>query len=235
MARKLQKFHYIYKITNTKNGNYYIGMHSTDEMEDDYMGSGKRVRNSIRKHGLEVHIKEILEFHDNRESLREREKEIVNQNLLEDPKCMNLQTGGGGGFINEKHMKKCGSAGNQKMILLCEDPLYKEEFTKKCKSSETWKNLHTEGKFSYDNFKGKKHTEESKKMIGIKNSESQKGERNSQFGKIWIKNQKLDLDMKISKELLDDYLLSGWERGRIISKSFQKNVGTTETRPYILI
>lgn len=223
MARKNRKFHFIYKITNTKNGNYYIGMHSTDRLEDNYMGSGVRVRNSIRKHGLEFHTKEILEFLEDRESLKRREKEIVNESLLKDSKCLNLQLGGEGGFINETHMKKCGSAGNQKMILLCKDSSYKEEFTKKCKSSETWKRLHEEGKFTYDNFRGKNHKDESKRMIGEKNSNHQKGEKNSQFGKVWIKNEKLNLDMKTSKERLEEYLSSGWERGRIISKSYQKN------------
>ena len=60
-------------------------------------------------------------------------------------------------------------------------------------------------------------------MIGEKNSDHQKGEKNSQFGKVWIKNEKLNLDMKTSKERLEEYLSSGWERGRIISKSYQKN------------
>ena len=224
MARTPQKLHYIYRITNTKNGNYYIGMHSTNNLEDGYMGGGKRIRNSIRRHGREAHTKEILEFLDDRESLKKREEEIVNESLLQDKKCLNLQLGGGGGFINEEHMKKCSSAGNQKMIQLCENLEYKEEFTKKCKSSETWKTLHKEGKFTYDNFKGKSHKEESKKMIGEKNSESQKGEKNSQFGKVWIRKEKMDIETKVSKEDLEFYLSSGWERGRIISRSYQKKI-----------
>ena len=226
MARIPHKFHYIYRITNTKNENYYIGMHSTNNLEDGYMGGGTRIRNSIRKHGLWVHIKEILEFLDDRESLIKREIEIVDESLLLDPFCMNLKKGGeGGGRIwSEDHMKKFGSAGNQKMIQLCENLEYKEEFTKKCKSSETWKTLHKEGKFTYDNFKGKSHKEESKKMIGEKNSESQKGEKNSQFGKVWIRKEKMDIETKVSKEDLEFYLSSGWERGRIISRSYQKKI-----------
>ena len=110
------------------------------------------------------------------------------------------------------------------MIQLCENLDYREEFTRKCKSSETWKSLHKEGKFTYDNFKGKSHKEESKKMIGEKNSESQKGEKNSQFGKVWIKKEKMDIETKVSKEDLEFYLSSGWERGRIISRSYQKKI-----------
>ncbi len=39
---------------------------------------------------------EILEFLETRDDLKIREREIVNEELLKDPKCMNLVKGGGG-------------------------------------------------------------------------------------------------------------------------------------------
>mgnify|MGYP000965306345 CR=1 FL=1 len=83
MTRKSHKFNYIYKITNTKNRNYYIGMHSTHNLDDGYMGGGKRITNSVRKHGKDAHTKEILEYFDDRESLRQKEIEIVNEDFYE--------------------------------------------------------------------------------------------------------------------------------------------------------
>ena len=77
MARADQrKYHYIYKITRD-DGKYYIGMHSTDDLDDGYFGSGQRISRSIKKHGRERHSKQILEFCESRRILRDREKEII--------------------------------------------------------------------------------------------------------------------------------------------------------------
>lgn len=94
MARKPHKYHYIYKTINQINGKYYIGMHSTDILEDNYIGSGMRLWHAIKKYGRENFIKEILEFLPDRKTLSEREEQIVNYDLISDPLCMNLQLGG---------------------------------------------------------------------------------------------------------------------------------------------
>ena len=106
MARKEKKYHFIYKTTNLLNGKYYIGMHSTDNLNDGYMGSGKRLRYSVNKYGKENHKVEVLEFFDDRKQLAAREKEIVNLNEIAKEECLNLCVGGQGGFINEEGYKK---------------------------------------------------------------------------------------------------------------------------------
>ncbi len=93
-----RKFHYIYKITR-QDGRYYIGLHSTDDLNDGYFGSGQLLWKSIRKHGKEEHSKEILEFLPSRSAVKLREAELVNQKTLADPRCMNLAPGGQGGAI----------------------------------------------------------------------------------------------------------------------------------------
>ena len=92
-----RKHHYIYKITRVDgSGKYYIGMHSTDDLDDGYFGSGTYLWHSINKHGKDAHSKEILEHLPSRKDLKLREKEIVNEELLGDPLCMNLKCGGEG-------------------------------------------------------------------------------------------------------------------------------------------
>ena len=113
MARKEKKYHFIYKTTNLLSGKYYIGMHSTNDLNDGYMGSGKRLRYSVNKYGKENHKVEVLEFFDDRKQLAAREKEIVNLNEIAKEECLNLMPGGKGGFISEEHQKNRSIAANK--------------------------------------------------------------------------------------------------------------------------
>lgn len=105
MSRKQKKYHYIYKITNLFSGKYYLGMHSTDDLDDGYMGSGRRIRYSINKYGVGNHKKEIIEFCKSRKELLKREEEIVNLNEIAKEECINLSVGGKGP-LHYKHTEE---------------------------------------------------------------------------------------------------------------------------------
>lgn len=217
MARKERRYHYIYKITCLKNNRYYIGMHSTDNLEDGYFGGGKRIKNSVKKHGKDAHRKEILEFFENRDLLRQREIELVNEELLNDPLCMNLQPGGGGGFINDDHKKKwimSGSkAGNESIKNLSKDPDWVKKISSNTK--KLWENEDLSKKMilGLEKYRGTKHRLETKIIIGLKNSISQKGEKNSQFGKKWMNNGLHEII--INPIDVNYYKESGYTMGRI--------------------
>jgi hypothetical protein len=106
VSKEEKKYHIIYKTTCLINKKYYIGMHSTDDLEDGYMGSGKALKFSIKRYGKENHRVEILEMVETRELLGEREKAIVTLNKVRDGKCMNLKVGGIGGFMKKDRKKK---------------------------------------------------------------------------------------------------------------------------------
>lgn len=90
-----RNFHFIYKTTCLVTNRYYIGMHSTDDMNDGYLGSGRFIRNSIKHHGEKNHQREVVEMCESRDALRKREEEIIDENMLKDKMCMNLIVGGG--------------------------------------------------------------------------------------------------------------------------------------------
>lgn len=87
-------YHYFYKITNLINGKYYYGIHSTNNLEDGYMGSGTCLKKAYKKYGIENFNKEILRYFDNREELANYEEFIVNENLITDFNCYNISKGG---------------------------------------------------------------------------------------------------------------------------------------------
>jgi len=209
--RKEKKYHYIYKTTNLKNGKFYVGIHSTYNLSDGYLGSGLRLRRSIRRNGIENFKIEYLEFFDNRKDLFDREKELVNWDLIKDPMCMNLKPGGTGGLCNETHKKKFLDAGLVKIKWLREnDALWMEEKSKKLSQSllSNPRGVAINGNTNW--WKGKKHKEETKQKIGKINSLKQKGESNSQFGTCWITNG--TENKKVKKT---DTLPIGWSLGRI--------------------
>lgn len=90
----MKKHHLVYKITNTINSKYYIGVHSTNDIEDGYMGSGSLLRKAIKKYGAENFEREILYFEETREGAFQKEKELVCLETLNDNLCYNLVVGG---------------------------------------------------------------------------------------------------------------------------------------------
>lgn len=86
--------HIIYKITNTVNNKYYIGRHSTNNVDDGYMGSGIWIKNAIRKYGRDNFVKEILDEANSSAELWELEKKYVNENVVNDKNSYNMCVGG---------------------------------------------------------------------------------------------------------------------------------------------
>lgn len=213
-------FYTVYKITNLVNNKIYIGVHKTSNLEDDYMGSGLLIKNSIKKYGLENFKKEYISIFDNAEDMFNMESELVNEEFINRENTYNIKQGGNGGFdfinnnvnmksVRQNNMKKC----NEVLInKLNDDISFRIRFANL--NSEKMKQQHIDGKiisFNGQEFKGKNHSEETKKRIGEANSKHQLGEGNSQFGTMWIHNIELKENKKISKE---EEIPKDWLKGR---------------------
>ena len=208
-----RKYHYIYKITRTFDDRYYIGMHSTENIDDGYFGSGKLITRSIKKHGKDKHSKEILEYLPCRNTLKLREKELVNKDLLEDASCMNLKVGGDGGwppgvgfkgFKNLEHQQKCASAGGKVGGLIAMNKLNANPEIRK----KSFATRQANGSLATFGMLGKNHSDNAR----AKMSSSGMGEKNSSYGTCWVTNG--IKPFKIKKEQLDEYIQNGYSRGR---------------------
>ena len=94
LSKLNMKLHYIYRITNLINDKFYIGKHSTDDIDDNYFGSGQLLLKAFKKYGKEAFRKEILEFFDSEEDAYAKEAELVTPELVIDPMCYNIRVGG---------------------------------------------------------------------------------------------------------------------------------------------
>lgn len=204
-------------------------MHSTTEVNDSYLGSGKTLWYSIRAHGRENHVREILEFFPDRRSLKEKEEEIVNEEMLSDPFCMNLVYGGGGGdfkqankfwSIPENKARKAEEI-RQQNYRLWETEKYRAQKTEEARTrlqneeiQERARRTKFERTGSKNGWKGKSCSAEHRKAIGEANSISQRGEKNSMFGRVWIFSDTEKKSIVIDKSRLPDFISMGWMKGR---------------------
>jgi len=219
-----KKYHYLYKTVNKVNGCYYYGMHSTNNLEDGYLGSGTYLKRSMNKYGKQNFELQILKYFNTRRELVEAEKVLITEKILQDKRTYNLVEGGQG-FCTGSSLK----ANIRRKELLKENKEWKRNYSEKLSTSIkavkeklTDKQREEIGKkvreglkkvnFNHATFKGKKHSEKSKKKISESKKGKDKGLNNSQYGTCWITNEKQN--KKIKK---GDPIPKGWRLGRVIN------------------
>lgn len=86
---------YIY-ITICPNKKVYIGQHQTSKYDKNYYGSGKVLKNIIKKYGKDKLVNKVLEWCDSLEDLNNKEKWWIRYFRKSNMICINIDDGGKG-------------------------------------------------------------------------------------------------------------------------------------------
>lgn len=214
---KRKKYHYIYKTTCKITGKFYIGMHSTDNLDDGYLGSGKILGYSRNKYGDENHVKEIVEYCASRDELKKREREIVNEDLLKEPLNINLQYGGGGGFAkwheNETNAIAFHHAGWKAMMSI-KDHSASSKLSWLRHREKYLKSIRDNKSYLAGNIASRLPDALKKKKATMLERQHQVNEKNSQFGTKWNWIYNENGFIKIKHNELNKYLNLGYFLGQ---------------------
>lgn len=223
MPRPEKKYHYIYRTTCLATGKFYVGMHSTNDIDDKYLGSGKILGYSRKKYGDQNHKKEIIEMCPSREALKLREKEIVNEEMLANPLNINLKYGGEGGFDhlnsgNLAHRERASGAATKRNSSLTGTQLARDISKKAHETRRRRGVLPFGGK--RNNFAGMFHTAETKmKMQNSQQLVNRSGENNPMFGKKFAWMNKEGKNKKVNHAMVDQFVCDGWIFGQFRNKA----------------
>jgi hypothetical protein len=220
--KETKKYHYTYKTTNSINGRYYLGMHSTNRLDDNYLGSGKRLYYEIAKYGRDNFKLEILKFYNSRDELARAETLLITEQDLKNINCLNCKPGGTGGFTDVSRKKA--RQVTDSILFLKYGENFRSESSKQAyaKLTEEERSLRKDkireglAKVNYNHatMRGKTHTEESKQKMSEAKKGRGTGKSNSQFGTMWITNG--IENTKIPKEGL---IPVGWSKGRVVEQN----------------
>ena len=149
-------FYTIYMTENLINGKRYIGKHQTQNINDNYLGSGILITKAIKKYGRENFNKTILHAFETEEEMNAVEKLLITEDIIKSEDYYNISLGGNGGCI----------------VLKKDHPLYEETLDKirtavrSDKNREKLRKIVTElHKTKQVGMYGKKQSEHQKKTI----------------------------------------------------------------------
>ena len=199
-----KKYNYTYITTNIINGKQYVGDHSTNNLKDNYLGSGTGIKNAIKKYGKKSFERKILEQFDTKQEAFDAQEKYINEYNTLSPN----------GYNNDKRGGYCLTGINSK------------EKSEKISKIHKGKKISEEHKQKIREFmKTFRHSEETKqKLRKPKKSKKnyaniQKGKNNNMYGislyDLWIKKYgKVEADLR----------RKNWQEKRIISYKRNKRL-----------
>lgn len=102
------RYYYTYKVQCTAVGYedyYYLGQHATNNLDDGYKGSGKKLKEYYAKYPDDYTFI-ILEFYSNKTELNIAEQKLIGDLWKTDPYCLNCTSGGTGSWRHYSRIDK---------------------------------------------------------------------------------------------------------------------------------
>ena len=196
--------HYVYKIINTTNGHFYIGKRKHHDPKNDcYMGSGKLIKQAIKKYGVDKFTKEILAIFETNDEASTFEKSLVTKEMVLVNECYNMHEGGHGGFM---HINNSPPSERKNLIAL-KNKIKNGEIS--VGGTQNW----TEESFAKARKQcrlnnelgltsGWHHTDEAKQKL----SDAMNTESNNMLGNVWCINTNTEERKPFKKDAIPD----GW-------------------------
>lgn len=221
--------YFVYKITHIPSGRFYIGRHSTEDLNDGYFGSGILVKRLLNKYPIGEFEKTIQLFCCDEESAAREETKLIEENF-ENPLNINISKSGFRGgreaaISKGRYLKEHFPEEYKDYIQMCNDSrkkniskgrrvflekftdniLFRNEFITKLKQNQ---------KLGVEQAKNQKSRWKRKNTLN--KIHHQKAEKNSNYGKTWMVNFDLKMSKPVEGSDIEKLKLDGWVLGRKI-------------------
>jgi group I intron endonuclease len=168
-------YNFVYITTNLVNGKQYVGDHSTNNINDSYLGSGLLIQKSMYKYGRKNFKRKILKICETKKEAFNAQEKYINEYNTLFPNGYNISPKGGVG-VNDCHAYETKEKIRNSLKGIPKTKEHIENIRKIRRRQGAWN-------------KGKPISENMRKSI-IESNKKRAGENHSMYGKTHTKEAK---------------------------------------------